>query len=143
MCENCGINHDTNELEDQGALNGFLSRLIDGVGLDDSSTDDLFNMIASLFDEPEPMEDLFAKHSLTSEYDLFGSNELVNDWKVSVVKVPADTPEDSELHGFDWVLQGYHEGNLVASTAGTPPEPVTAREAAQVFAEYHFGYVID
>lgn len=112
-------------------------------GVPQDQIDEVMALLASVFGEPEPPVDYFTKHGLTGEYDLFGSNELVNDWKVSVSKIPADIGEDNELNGFDWVMQGYHEGNLVVSNAGTPPEPVTAREAAQAFAEYHFGYVIE
>lgn len=121
MCEHCGINHETNELEDQDAFDAFLDELLN----------------------PPAPTDYLQERGLTSEYDLTGTHELIGDWKVSVALVPKDQVEEEYRHHEQWwVLQGYVGDKLEVSTEGAPPEPVTAKLAAEIYAEYHFGYKI-
>lgn len=136
MCENCGISHDTNELEDQDALDSFLDRLID--------ESDLLSILANLFGEPEPVASFMEERGLTPEYELTG--ELYGKpWAVKVAQIPlSEISEEFQDKGSQWwALDGYYDGELVRSTEGTPPEPVTAEEAAKIYAEYHFDYVAD
>lgn len=120
MCQNCGVNHDTLEIEDEGVMIDFMNLL---------------------FGTPV---DHIAERGLKSDYDLFGSNEKAQNWKVSVALVPKDQVEEEHSHHEQWwALSGYVDGKLVVSTEGAPPEPVTAEEAAKIYAEYHFAYEID
>jgi hypothetical protein len=149
MCENCGINHETNELEDQDILNNFLARLVEEDNNTDSVGDldgDLFAMLASLLgnepEEQEPMSSYMEERGLTPEFTLAG--ELYGKtWEVKVAEIPLDQiKEEDRVHGSQWwVLDGYYDGELVRSTEGAPPEPVTAEEAAKTYAEYHFDFV--
>lgn len=143
MCENCGINHDTNELEDQDALNGFLSRLIGDGESDDNSTDDLFTLLASLFGEPEPVVSFMEERGLTPEFELSGES-MGKPWTVKVAQIPLDQIEEQyrDKGSQWWALDGYYDGELVRSSEGAPPEQVTAKQAAEVYAEFHFDYVI-
>lgn len=120
MCENCGINHDT---------------------------DDLFSMLATeqAGEEAaqEPPVSFMDERGLTPEFELSG--ELYGKpWTVKVAEIPlSEIEEEHKSHGSQWwALDGYYDGELVRSSEGTPPEPVTAKQAAEVFAEYHFDYVI-
>lgn len=146
MCENCGINHDTNELEDQDALNAFLGRLTSEVE-DESGTEDLFSLLASLFggsDEPEPGTTSFMEdRGLTPEFELSGEF-MGKPWTVKVAEIPlSDIDEEFKDKGSQWwAMDGYWDGELVRSSEGAPPEPVTAKQAAEVYAEFHFDYVI-
>lgn len=127
MCENCGINHETSELEDQAALSGFLDRLV-------------FNELGSNSD-PEPITSYMEERKLTPELELTG--ELYGKpWAVRVAQIPLDQiKEEDREHGSQWwAMDGYYDGELVRSTKGAPPEPVSAAEAAEIFAEYHFDY---
>lgn len=147
MCENCGINHDTNELEDQDALNAFLGRLVSGDEGDDSSTDDLFSMLAELFggeeEVQEPLVSYMDERGLTPEFELNGEF-MGKPWAVKVAQIPIeDIEEEHRDKGSQWwTLDGYWDGKLVRSSEGAPPEPVTAKQAAEVYAEFHFDYVI-
>lgn len=121
MCENCGINHDAN---------------------------DLFSMLASLFggeeeEVQEPLVSYMDERGLTPEFELSGEF-MGKPWTVKVAEIPLDDVEEEyKSHGSQWwVLDGYYDGELVRSSEGAPPEPVTAKEAAEVFAEFHFDYVI-
>lgn len=130
MCENCGINHDTSELEDQDALNAFLVRLASLFG-------------DQLEEDPEPVGSFMEERGLTPEFELSG--ELMGKpWTVKVAEIPLDQlDEELKDKGSQWwVLDGYWDGELVCSSEGAPPEPVTAKQAAEVYAEFHFDYVI-
>lgn len=144
MCENCGINHDTNELEDQDALNAFVDRLIGA----EEEVNDLYAMMESLFGAEVPEVEALSvsciqERGLTPEFELTGE-AFGKPWTVKVAEIPLDQIEEEErVHGKQWwALDGYWNGKLVRSTEGAPPEPVTAKEAAQAYAEYHFEYVI-
>lgn len=121
MCEEC-----VNDLVYAGAETG---------------TDDLMSLLASLFGEPEAAVDYLAERGLTSEFDLNGEFDN-KPWTVSVAQIPVDA--EGEISPFDhtqrWVMQAYYDGELVRSTEGAPPEPVTAQKAAEVYAEFHFDY---
>lgn len=146
MCESCGINHDTNELEDQDALSAFIGRLTGEVESDDNP-DALFTLLASLFggeeEDPEPVGSFMEERGLTPEFELSGEF-MGKPWTVKVAQIPLDEiEEEHKIHGSQWwAMDGYYDGELVRSSEGAPPEPVTAKEAAEVYAEFHFDYVI-
>lgn len=126
MCENCGINYDTNELEDQDALVRLLTTL------------------TALFGESEPVVSFMEERGLTPEFELTGEI-MGTPWTVKVAQIPLDQVEEQyqDKGSQWWAMDGYWDGELVRSTEGTPPGPVTAEEAAKIYAEYHFDYVTD
>jgi len=150
MCENCGINHETNQVEDQDTLNDFLDRLVNSdntISDDDTTGDggDLFALLANIFgavEEPEPISSYMEERGLKPEFTLAGSL-YGKTWEVKVAQIPLDQIEEEHReHGSQWwALDGYYDGELVRSSEGAPPEPVTAEEAAKTFAEFHFDFV--
>lgn len=122
MCSNCGINHDTNELEDQEAFDAFLDRLLLGSG---------------------PVESFIEERGLTPEFEMSGELNGKT-WTVKVAEIPLENVEDEYRDRGDqwWALDGYYDNELVVSSEGAPPEPVTAEEAAQVYAAYHFDFEV-
>ena len=122
MCSNCGINHDTNELENQEAFDAFLSRLFDGFG-------------------PVEPTDYFAEYRTESEYDVTGTDE-VGDWKISVAKVGGGTVGKEYPTGEQWLFHAYRNGELTDSMLGTAPEPMTHVKAAEDGALGFFGVTL-
>lgn len=146
MSENCGINHDTNELEDQDALSAFIGRLSESAPTGNPD-EDLFTLLAALFggeeEVQEPLVSYMDERGLTPEFELSG--ELMGKpWTVKVAEIPlSEIDEEFGDKGSQWwALDGYWDGELVSSSEGAPPEPVTAKQAAEEYAEYHFDYVI-
>jgi hypothetical protein len=147
MCNNCGINHATGELENEDSLSDFLTRLVASGGSDntaeDTSVEEIAALLASIFGEPEAPVDYIAQHGLTEDFELNGTlNGKL--WRVAVAEIPLDKIDEVDRqHGSQWwALTGYYDGEPVVSTEGAPPEPVTAKQAAEAYAEYHFDYVI-
>lgn len=62
MCSNCGINHETNELEDQDAFNAFLDRLFGDI-------------------EPEAPTNFMEEYRTEPDVTLSGDS-----WKIEVAK---------------------------------------------------------
>lgn len=114
--------------------------------IDEEGKFDLQAFTDLLFGVPEAT-DFLAERGLESEFTLTGSFDdgTGDTWEVRVAQIPAEDVEETNPFGHNqwWVLQAYVNGKLERSTEAAPPEPQTAEQAAEVYAEWHFDYKIE
>lgn len=117
MCSNCGINHDTNELEDQDAFNAFLDRLFGDI-------------------EPEAPTNFMEEYR--TEPDVTVSED---DWKVAVAKNGGTSDVNREYEpGEEWIINVYEDDVLTDSMVVDAVLPKSTQQVANEFARDLFGY---
>lgn len=117
MCNNCGINHETNALEDRDAFDAFLDRLLGEV-------------------EPEAPEDFMEEYR--TEPDVTVSED---DWKVAVAKNGGTSDVNREYEpGEEWIINVYEDDVLTDSMVVDAVSAKTTQQVANEFAGHLFGY---
>ena len=118
MCTNCGINHETSELEDQDAFDAFLNRA---------------------FSVPE-VRDYMAEYRTEPDVTLTGPFNG-GEWRVEVAKLGGTSDVDKLYEvGEVWIVNVYTEDQLDQSAAIEASKPISTRQVAEEFAEFRFGY---
>lgn len=118
MCENCGINHETNELENQDALNAFLDQLFGAASAD----------VTNYMDEYRTEPDV----TVTGEY-----------WKIDVAKSGGTSDVNKAYEpGEEWIINVYEDDVLTDSMVVDAVSPKTTQQVANEFAGHLFGYEV-
>lgn len=120
MCSNCGINHETNVLEDQDAFDAFLDRLFGD------------------FPEKQEIQDLMDEYRTAPDVTLTGDF-----WKVVVAK-NGGTPDVDKSYepGEEWIINVYEDDVLTDSLLVDAVSAKTTRQVANEFAAHMFGYEV-
>lgn len=119
MCENCGINHDTNELEDQDAFNAFFDRLFVGIEAPE---------ITNYMDEYRTSPDVIVSGDF---------------WKIDVAKKGGTSDVDKLYEpGEEWIINVYEDDVLTDSMAVDAVDAKTTQQVADEFAAHMFGYEV-
>lgn len=93
MCQNCGVNHETMQLEDVDSTMDFLSRLFGGA------------------------VDYFAKTGTAPELEESGEHKG-EEWTIKIAVVGGGEVGKSYPEGTDWIIQLYIDGELAESQCG-------------------------
>lgn len=117
MCANCGINHDTNELEDQDAFDAFLGRLFGDI-------------------EPEVPTDFMEEYRTSPDVTVSGDF-----WKIDVAK-KGGTTDVGKLYepGEEWIINVYEDDVLTDSMVVDAVSAKTTQQVADEFVTHMFGY---
>ena len=119
MCENCGINHETNELEDQDAFDAFLERLFGDV-------------------PEEPQQDFMEEYRTEPDVTLSGE-----DWKIAVAKM-GGTSDLNKVYesGEEWIINVYEDDVLTDSMVVDAVTEKSTQQVVNEFAAHMFGYEV-
>lgn len=117
MCDNCGINHETNELENQDAFDAFLDRLFG--------------------DMPE-VTNYMDEYRTTPDVTVSGDF-----WKIDVAK-NGGTSDVTKVYesGEEWIINVYEDDVLTDSMVVDAVSPKTTQQVANEFAGHLFGYEV-
>lgn len=117
MCENCGINHDTNELENEDAFNAFLDRLFGGI------------------EAPEVT-------NYMDEYRTLPNVTVSGDsWKIEVAKNGGTSDVNKPYEpGQEWIINVYVDDVLTDSMVVDAVSAKTTQQVASDFVGYLFRY---
>lgn len=119
MCSNCGINHETNVLEDQDAFDAFLDRLFGDI-------------------EPEAPTNFMEEYRTEPDVTLTGDF-----WKVEVAKNGGTSDVDKSYEpGEEWIINVYEDDVLTDSLLVDAVSAKTTRQVANDFAGHLFGYEV-
>lgn len=119
MCSNCGINHDTNELEDDAAFNAFLDRLFGGIEAPE---------ITNYMDEYRTGPDV----TVSGDF-----------WKIDVAKMGGTSDVNQEYKpGEEWIINVYEDNVLTDSMVVDAVSAKTTQQVANEFAGHLFGYEV-
>lgn len=119
MCENCGINHDTNELEDQDTFNAFLEGLFG-----DIPAEEMTDYMVEYRTEPDV--------TLTGDY-----------WKVAVAKQGGTSDVNQAYEpGESWIINVYEDDTLTDSMVVDAVTSKTTQQVVNEFAAHMFGYEV-
>lgn len=117
MCSNCGINHDTNELEDQDAFNAFLDRLLGDI-------------------EPKAPTNFMEEYRTSPDVTVSGDF-----WKIDVAKKGGTTDVSKAYEpGEEWIINVYEDDVLTDSMVVDAVSAKTTQQVANEFAGHLFGY---
>lgn len=119
MCEDCGINHETNELENQDALDAFLDRLFSDI------------------EQPE-IQDFMDEYRTAPDVTVAG-----DDWSVAVAK-NGGTSDVNKVYepGEEWIINVYEDNDLTDSMVVDAVSPKTTQQVANEVAAHMFGYEV-
>lgn len=116
MCEHCGINHETNELEDQDAFNAFLDQLFG------AEAPEVTNYMDEYRTEPD--------------VTLSGDS-----WKIEVAKNGGTSDVNKSYEpGEEWIINVYEDDVLTDSMVVNAVFAKTTQQVANEFATHMFGY---
>lgn len=119
MCENCGINHESNEIEDQDAFNAFLESLFG-----DFPTSDV--------------QDFMEEYRTEADVTVTG-----DDWKIAVAKQGGTSDLNQAYEpGELWIINVYEDDQLTDSMVVDAVEVKTTQQVANEFAAHMFGYEV-
>lgn len=117
MCENCGINHDTSELENEDAFNAFLDRLFGGIEAPE---------ITNYMDEYRTSPDV----TVSGDF-----------WKIDVAKNGGTSDLDKAYEpGEEWIINVYEDDVLTDSMVMDAVSAKTTQQVANEFATHLFGH---
>lgn len=117
MCSNCGINHETNVLEDQDAFDAFLDRLFSDI------------------EQPE-IQDFMDEYRTAPDVTVTG-----DDWSVAVAKQGGTSDVNREYEsGEQWIINVYEDDVLTDSMVVDAVSPKSTQQVANEFAGHLFGY---
>lgn len=116
MCVNCGINHETNEVEDQDALNAFLEELFGAEAPE----------VTNYMDEYRTLPDVTVSG---------------DSWKIEVAKNGGTSDVNKPYEpGEEWIINVYEDGVLTDSMVVDAVSVKTTQQVANEFAAHMFGY---
>lgn len=119
MCKNCGINHGTNELEDQDAFNAFLARLFGDI-------------------EPEAPTNYMDEYHTSPDVTVSGDF-----WKIDVAKVGGTSDLNQAYEpGEKWIINVYEDDVLTDSMVVDVMSTKTTQQVANELAGHLFGYEV-
>lgn len=121
MCENCGINHETSELEDKDAFDAFVGRLA--------------GMIS--------VTDRMAEYRTEPDVTLTGDPEFGENWKLAVAKL-GGTSDVNKVYevGEMWIVNTYRGDVLTESIVVESIEPQSTQKVAEAFATHRYDYQV-
>lgn len=116
MCEHCGINHETNEVEDQDALNAFLEEIFGAEAPE----------VTNYMDEYRTLPDVTVSG---------------DSWKIEVAKNGGTSDVNKPYEpGEEWIINVYEDDVLTDSMVVDAVSVKTTQQVANELATHMFGY---